>query len=247
MNCRFLFGNTAHQGQLLGDQVHWNEQTLPLSAVTLLAPVQPSKIVAIGLNYKDHIQEMGHPTPEEPLLFLKAPSSLNHPNEPILMPAWAGRVDYEGELAVVIGKRCRNISPEQARQAIAGYTIANDVTARALQKKDGQWARAKSFDTFTPLGLAVVSDIDPTQLALETRVNGRIVQQSNTAQMVFDAFTLVAFVSQVMTLHPGDVILTGTPGGIGPLQPGDQVTVTIEGLGTLSNPVACDSGETLLE
>lgn len=208
-----------------------------LDDVMLLAPCKPSKIVCIGLNYRDHAEEMKLELPQEPLLFLKPPSSVIGPAEPIACPDWVGRVDYEAELAIVIGRRVKNVREEEAGDAIFGYTCANDVTARQLQKKDGQWSRAKSFDTFCPLGPWIVTGLDVTNIALSLILNGETRQESDTAQMVFGPRQLVAFVSRVMTLEAGDVILTGTPSGIGRIVPGDRVTVRIQGIGELTNTV----------
>lgn len=208
-----------------------------LSQVVLLAPVVPPKIVAIGLNYRDHAEEVGMPIPAEPYIFFKPVSALIGPNDPIVLPAVSERVDYEGELAVVIKKRCRNAPADRAREYVLGYTCLNDVTARDLQRRDGQPCRAKAFDTFAPLGPCIATDIDPDALEIETYLNGERRQASTTKMFIFPVEDLVARVSQVMTLLPGDVISTGTPAGIGPLQPGDRVEVRIEGIGTLRNSV----------
>ena len=205
--------------------------------VTLLAPCAPTKIVAVGLNYQDHAAESGVPLPEEPLIFLKPPSAVIGPEEDIVLPPGAGRVDYEGELAVVIGRRAKDLPPGEARGAIFGYTCMNDVTARDLQARDGQWSRAKGFDTFACLGPGVATDVDPSDLPIETYLNGRRVQASRTSQLIFDVSGLVSFVSRVMTLEPGDILSTGTPAGVGPLAAGDVVEIRIEGIGTLRNPV----------
>ena len=194
----------------------------------LLPPVTPSKIVAVGRNYADHAKELGNDTPAEPIIFLKPPSALLPPNGTIVRPPQSQRVDYEGELAIVIGER----------GTVLGYTCANDVTARDLQKKDVQFTRAKSFDTFCPLGPCIETALDPNNLAIATRVNGATKQNGRTSMMAFDCAFLIAFISSVMTLLPGDVILTGTPAGVGPLAAGDVVEVEIEGIGTLRNVVA---------
>ncbi len=205
----------------------------------LLAPCAPSKIVAVGKNYANHAAEMGTPVPQEPLLFLKPTTAIVPADTEILYPFQSERVDYEGELALVIGDRCSDCTPEQARSKIWGYTIANDVTARDLQKKDGQWTRAKGFDTFCPMGPWIVREISPAA-RLQTFLNdqSKPVQSALTDQMVFPPDVLVAYISQVMTLLPGDVVLTGTPEGIGPMQVGDRVRVEIEGIGYLDNWVA---------
>ena len=213
------------------------EKAAALTEVRLLAPCQPTKILAVGLNYRAHAAEAGLDVPSEPLVFSKPPSSVIGPLEPIVYPVLSQHVDYEGELAVVIGQRARNVLPEKAHEFILGYTCANDVTARDLQRRDNQWTRAKGFDTFSPLGPCIVTDLDPAHLAIQTRVNGEVGQNATTADMVSGVAELIAYISQVMTLEPGDVILTGTPAGVGPLQPGDVVEVEIEGIGTLCNPV----------
>lgn len=213
-------------------------RTFPLAKVRLLPPCLPGKIVALGLNYRDHAREMKMPLPSQPLLFLKAPSALIGPEERIVRPAMSRRLEYEGELAIVIGKHAKNISARRARDYVLGFTCFNDVTARDLQKTDGQWARAKSFDTFAPLGPWIVGDIDPDCLRIETFLNGKKVQRSSTGELIFKASEIVAFVSRVMTLLPGDVIATGTPPGVGPMRSGDRVEVRIEKIGALINTVA---------
>lgn len=213
------------------------EEEIPLAAVRLLAPCVPSKIVAVGLNYADHAAETGQPLPEQPLLFLKPPTAVVGPEEPVLYPAGVGRVDYEAELAVVIRDRTKAASPEEAAAHILGYTCLNDVTARDLQVKDVQWTRSKSYDTFAPLGPWIETELDPGDLAIKLTVNGVLKQNSSTRFMIFKVPQLVSFISQVMTLVPGDVIATGTPPGIGPVKPGDVMTVTIAGIGSLTNPV----------
>jgi len=209
-------------------------EVLRLDEVFLLPPCQPTKIVCVGLNYVKHAQELKMPLPEEPILFLKPPSAILDPDGHIVYPASSSQVDYEGELAVVIGKRCKKIQAEEAEKYILGYTCFNDVTARDLQRKDGQWTRAKSFDTFAPFG-PWIAKIDPSDADIETRINGKVVQKSNTSDLIFDVPKLVQFISGVMTLEPGDVIATGTPPGVGPLQRGDAVEVAIEGIGVLRN------------
>ena len=203
------------------------------------APPLPSKIVAVGRNYKEHAAELGNVAPdEEPLLFLKAPSALVVDGGDIVLPPESSRVDYEGELALVIGRRIKSWPAERFMDALAGVCCANDVTARDLQKRDGQWSRAKSFDTFCPVGPRIVAGLDPSDLAIATRVNGTVKQASRTSQMTFSPAFLVAYISRMMTLFPGDLILTGTPAGIGPLAPGDVIEVEIEGIGILRNRVA---------
>jgi len=193
----------------------------------------------VGRNYRDHAAELGNAVPdEEPLLFLKAPSSLVLDGGEIVLPPESARVDYEGELALVIGRRIKRWPEDHWLEALAGVCCANDVTARDLQKKDGQFARAKSFDTFCPIGPAIVSDLDPSDLAIETRVNGEVKQSSRTSKMVFSPAFLITYISRMMSLLPGDLILTGTPAGVGPLSPGDRVEVEIEHVGILANRVA---------
>ncbi len=203
------------------------------------APPLPSKIVAVGRNYREHAKELGNEAPDqEPLLFLKAPTALVLGGGEIVLPPESARVDYEGELALVIGRTAKRWPQERWMEALAGVCCANDVTARDLQKKDGQWARAKSFDTFCPIGPEIVAGLDPSDLAITTRVNGTVKQSSRTSEMVFSPAFLVAYVSRMMTLLPGDLILTGTPAGIGQLAAGDSVEIEIEGIGILKNHVA---------
>jgi 2-keto-4-pentenoate hydratase/2-oxohepta-3-ene-1,7-dioic acid hydratase in catechol pathway len=214
-------------------------EAVPLASVRLLAPVVPSKIVCIGRNYREHAAELGNEVPKEPLLFLKAPSAVIAQGKGIRIPAQSQRVDFEGELAVVMGRRACRIGPdEDVRPYIRGYTIVNDVTARDLQKSDGQWSRAKGFDTFCPMGPLVSDEVDPAAgLAVETRLNGERRQQGTTLDLIFDIAALLRHITAAMTLLPGDVIPTGTPSGVGPMKAGDRVEVTVEGLGTLGNPV----------
>ncbi|BCV23819.1 fumarylacetoacetate hydrolase family protein [Gelria sp. Kuro-4] len=246
---RFLAEGKVSYGILAGEKVRLlagdpfqgetgvREEEIPLAAVQLLAPCVPSKIVAVGLNYADHAAETGQPLPEQPMLFLKPPTAVVGPEEPVLYPAGVGRVDYEAELAVVIRDRTKAASPEEAAAHILGYTCLNDVTARDLQVKDVQWTRSKSYDTFAPLGPWIETELDPGDLAIKLTVNGVLKQNSSTRFMIFKVPQLVSFISQVMTLVPGDVIATGTPPGIGPVKPGDVMTVTIAGIGSLTNPV----------
>ncbi|WP_067461499.1 fumarylacetoacetate hydrolase family protein [Actinomadura macra] len=213
-------------------------QRLPLADVRLLAPILPSKVIAIGKNYADHAREMGSEPPAEPVLFAKPSTAVIGPGEPVAYPQkLSQRVDFEGELALVIGRMCREVPASRAAEVILGYTCANDVTARDLQKKDGQWTRAKGFDTFCPLGPWIETEADPSDLAISTTVNGEVRQDARTSLLLHDVPSLVEYVSQVMTLLPGDVILTGTPAGVGPLEIGDEVTVTVESVGSLTNHV----------
>jgi 2-keto-4-pentenoate hydratase/2-oxohepta-3-ene-1,7-dioic acid hydratase in catechol pathway len=214
------------------------EEVCSLAAVRFLPPCVPSKIVAVGVNYHEHAHEMGSQLPEEPLLFLKPPSAILGHRESIIYPSHLSqRVDYEGELAVVMGRRGKDIPVEEALDYVLGYTCANDVTARDLQNRDGQWTRSKGFDTFCPLGPVIRTELDPKALTITTRVNGEIRQHASTSDLIFPVDVLVASISQVMTLEPGDVVLTGTPSGVGALGPGDVVEVEIQGIGTLANPV----------
>jgi len=210
---------------------------IELSEVRLLAPCEPSKIVAVGLNYRDHAEELNMKLPEEPLLFLKPSSSVIGPGDTIIMPSQSTRVDYEAELAIVIGLEARGVSEKDARKFILGYTCLNDVTARDLQNKDGQWTRAKGFDTFCPLGPWIETELDPSDLKIDLLLNDQSKQSSRTSNLIFNPFKLVEFISGVMTLFPGDVIATGTTSGIGPMCDGDTVEVRIESLGSLVNRV----------
>lgn len=215
-------------------------QALPLVEATLLTPVIPSKIVCVGRNYREHAAELGNEVPKEPLLFFKPPSALNHPRSPILRPRISERTDFEGELGVVIAKRCHKLGENvDVRPFILGYTCVNDFTARDLQNKDGQWTRAKGFDTFCPAGPLVTNELDPwSGVSVQTRVNGEIRQDGNTRDFIFPLDVILRYISQAMTLEPGDLIATGTPQGVGPVVAGDVVAVTVEGIGTLENPIA---------
>src|SRR5258705_4701101 len=213
------------------------EALTPLTDVKLLAPCEPTKIVCVGRNYVEHAKELGNEVPKVPLIFLKPPSSIISNGETILLPAQSTQVEHEGELVVVIGKRGRSITAENARKYILGYTIGNDVTARDLQRTDDQWTRAKGFDTFCVFGPWIDTEFDPADAILSCRVNGQMRQMASTRDIVFNVPTLVAYISSVMTLEPGDLIFTGTPAGVGELKNGDEVVVEIEGLGVLKNPV----------
>jgi 2-keto-4-pentenoate hydratase/2-oxohepta-3-ene-1,7-dioic acid hydratase in catechol pathway len=232
-----LAGDPLYVGIKLLEEEH------RLADVRLLAPVLPrSKVVGIGRNYAAHAAELGHDVPSEPLMFLKPNTSVVGPGDPIFYPPQTSNLHYEGELAVVIGRICRDVPVEQATDVIHGYTIANDVTARDLQQSDVQFTRAKGFDSFCPLGPWIETDLDPDDFAkgrrVQTYLNGDLKQDGTTADLIFDIPTLIAHVSSVMTLLPGDVILTGTPEGVGPMEVGDEVEVVIEGLGSLANPVS---------
>ncbi len=211
------------------------QETYQLDQIHILAPVKPSKAVCVGLNYGDHAKEMCLPLPPTPILFMKPSTATIGPNDSIIHPRLSERVDYEGELAVVIKRRARHISIDDVPKYILGYTIANDVTARDLQKSDGQWTVAKGFDTFMPLGPIISDEVDPSNLSVITYLNNNVVQKSNTKHLIFSAYFLVSYISSIMTLNPGDVILTGTPGGIGKMEVGDVVRVEIEGLLSLTN------------
>ncbi|MEW6620929.1 MAG: fumarylacetoacetate hydrolase family protein [bacterium] len=208
-----------------------------LNEVKILPPSQPSKIIAVGLNYKDHARELNLPIPDEPVLFMKPPSSIIGHEDSIIYPPQTKQLDYEAELAVIIKDRAKDLEPDNVWDKILGFTCFNDVTARDLQKKDGQWTRAKSFDTFSPIGPFVVNDINPNNLQIESYLNGTLKQSSNTQNLIFKVEELVSFISKVMTLLPGDVITTGTPAGIGPMNPGDIIEIKIKGIGTLRNYV----------
>lgn len=212
-------------------------EPVALENVTLLAPVRPRKIICVGRNYAEHAAELGNQVPPEPLIFLKPPTTLIGPNEAIVYPDISKSVHHEGELAVVIGEHCRHLNEADATRVIFGYTLANDVTARDLQKGDGQWTRGKGFDTFCPVGPWIDTSFEPADRAVRCYVNEEVRQNGNTSLMIYSLGRILAFVSQFMTLEPGDLVLTGTPAGVGPLQPGDTVRVEIEQLGTLSNPV----------
>lgn len=247
--CRFDAGDGPRWGRIRGARV---EEILPdpfgpfegtgvewpLARVCLLAPVRPSKIVAVGVNYADHAREFGKAPPPEPLIFLKPPSAVLDPGASLRLPRRSKQVDYEAEIAVVIGRRARAVPVRRALAHVLGYTLMNDVTARDLQKSDGQWTRAKGFDGFAPLGPWIVPGLSPRGLGIEAWVNGKRRQKSTTRQLIFDVPTLVSFVSGVMTLEPGDVISTGTPSGVGPLRPGDRVEIRSPRIGRLVTRVA---------
>ncbi|MBN2257066.1 MAG: fumarylacetoacetate hydrolase family protein [Anaerolineaceae bacterium] len=218
--------------------------TIPLYDVTLLPPVIPGKIIGIGRNYSEHARERGVEVPVMPMFFIKAPTTVIATGEAIVLPPQSQRVEHEAELAIVIGKKGRWIDPAAASQHILGYTVANDVTARDLQEFDSQWGRAKGFDTFCPLGPWIDTDFDPSDAMISCRVNGELRQMSSTHEMIFPVGHLVAYLSSIMTLLPGDVILTGTPAGTGPLQAGDILETSVEGLGTIRNPVSMQANQT---
>jgi 2-keto-4-pentenoate hydratase/2-oxohepta-3-ene-1,7-dioic acid hydratase in catechol pathway len=214
------------------------EVDIPLADVQLLAPVIPGKIICVGRNYVEHAREHDAPVPEWPMIFMKPTSSVIGPNDLIHLPPQSEQVEHEVELVVVMGKDARWVQPDDAFKYIFGYTLGNDVTARDLQRRDGQWTRSKGFDTFCPLGPWIETDLDPADVLLSCRVNGDMRQMSSTREMVFTVQQLVAYVSSIMTLNPGDIIMTGTPAGVGPLEEGDTVEVSGEGIGTLTNRIA---------
>jgi 2-keto-4-pentenoate hydratase/2-oxohepta-3-ene-1,7-dioic acid hydratase in catechol pathway len=210
----------------------------PLADVRLLAPILASKVVCVGKNYAAHAREMGGEAPEDPVIFLKPNTAITGPNASIVLPPSSSQVDYEGELAVVIGRPCKDVPAARARDVILGYTVANDVTARDQQRHDGQWTRGKGYDTFCPLGPWIETEIDPADLEITTELDGQVRQHSRTSLLLHDIPKLIEWITTVMTLLPGDVILTGTPEGVGQMKDGQSVSVTVEGIGTLTNPVA---------
>jgi 2-keto-4-pentenoate hydratase/2-oxohepta-3-ene-1,7-dioic acid hydratase in catechol pathway len=238
---RFRAGDEVFYGEIDDNRVYpkGSSGTYELSELRILPPTCPSKIICVGLNYRDHAEELSMEVPENPILFLKPPSAIVGHEDKILYPACSSRVDYEAELAVVIGKRCKNIKAGRAEDVIAGYTCFNDVTARDLQQKDGQWTRAKSFDTFAALGpfIACTDELDVSDAKISCRVNGEVRQASSTSNLIFDIPYLIEFISEIMTLEVGDLIATGTPPGVGEMQKGDCVEVEIQGIGTLRNEV----------
>ena len=250
---RFTAGRKTRYGILSGDSVQVIdgspfrsvrpvEECYRLSDVRLLAPCQPSKIVAVGLNYRSHAEEMDTPLPEAPLIFLKPSTAVIGPEDAIVYPSASSQVDFEGELGVVIKKRARHVSSGEALDYVLGYTCFNDVTARDLQSRDGQWTRAKGFDTFAAIGPCIETELDPTSVPVETYLNGELKQQGNTSDLIYSVAEIISFVSGVMTLLPGDVIATGTPGGIGPMSVGDTVEIQIAPIGTLRNHVVGGGG-----
>jgi 2-keto-4-pentenoate hydratase/2-oxohepta-3-ene-1,7-dioic acid hydratase in catechol pathway len=245
---RFRAGGKTRYGALEGSAVveysgtPWSvfkrgRRRYALRQVVLLSPTVPSKVVAVGLNYRDHAVEMNMPIPEEPRIFLKPVSAIIGPDDPIVLPPQSARVEHEAELAVVVKKRCRNVPAERVRDYVLGYTCLNDVTARDIQARDRGPTRAKAFDTFCPLGPCIATDIDPNAVTVEALVNGVVRQSGSTKDFVFPVEDLVARVCEVMTLLAGDVIATGTPAGVGPLSAGDRVEIRIDGVGVLKNPV----------
>jgi 2-keto-4-pentenoate hydratase/2-oxohepta-3-ene-1,7-dioic acid hydratase in catechol pathway len=242
--CGLIAGGAVREiaGDLFGAR-DLTGRSWPLDAVKLLPPTAPSKVVCVGRNYRQHAAELGNEVPKEPSIFLKPPSSVIGPEEPIILPVISERVDYEGELAVLIGHTCFRVKPsDDVRRYILGFTCLNDVTARDLQLRDVQYTRAKGFDTFCPIGPAIETDLDSTNATIETFVNGVRKQSGRSSEMIFSVDAIIRFVSEVMTLVPGDVVTMGTPSGIGPLKAGDVVEVSVSGIGTLRNPVAAPNG-----
>ena len=250
---RFAVGRRVRYGVLRGESIQAIDgkpfrylrpvdEHYRLSEAKLLAPCLPSKVVAVGLNYRSHAEEVGSPIPDTPLVFLKPSTSVIGPEDEIIYPAASRRVDYEGELGVVMKKSARRVLPEEALDYVLGYTCFNDITARDLQSRDGQWTRAKGFDTFAPIGPCIETELDPDNVPVETYLNGQLKQQGNSNDLIFSVREVISFVSDVMTLLPGDVIATGTPGGIGPMSVGDTVEVRIAPIGILRNRVAGDGG-----
>jgi 2-keto-4-pentenoate hydratase/2-oxohepta-3-ene-1,7-dioic acid hydratase in catechol pathway len=228
------------EGDIFGEYRRLEADT-PLGEVKLLAPAQPSKILCIGRNYAEHAREQEAEVPRVPLLFLKPPSAILNPGEPIVLPRQSQQVEHEAELVVVVGKRGRNITTDESHDFIFGYTVGNDVTARDLQKTDGQWSRAKGFDTFCPFGPWIDTEFDPSDAIITCKVSGQPRQMASSRDMIFNVNELIAYLSSIMTLEPGDIIFSGTPAGIGVLLPGDTVEVEIEGLGKLTNPVVAQA------
>ncbi|MCC6260182.1 MAG: fumarylacetoacetate hydrolase family protein [Anaerolineales bacterium] len=224
------------QGNIFGEYRRREART-PIAELKLLPPCTPSKIICVGRNYVEHAKELGNEIPKTPLLFFKPPSAVIANGEQIFLPPQSAQVEHEAELVVVIGQRAKNVIAETAKEYIFGYTIGNDITARDLQKTDGQWTRAKGFDTFCPFGPWIDTDFDASDAVVTCRVNGQMRQMASTRDMLFSVSTLIAYISSIMTLEPGDLIFTGTPAGVGTLKIGDVVDVEIEGLGKLSNPV----------
>lgn len=248
--CRFLHLGALHFGVIRDGRVHPVDDRAPfelnvdegesidLQSVQLVAPVVPGKIIGVGRNYADHAAELGNEIPKEPLIFFKPPSAVIGPDDEVKLPAISERVDFEGELAIVIGREARNVSAANWRDYVFGFTCADDVTARDLQKKDGQFTRGKGFDTFCPIGPWIETELDVSDILVETKVNGELKQHCSTSSLIFGPGRMIEFITEVMTLFPGDVILTGTPSGVAPLKSGDVVEVSIAGIGTLRHRVA---------
>lgn len=226
------------EGDLFNSEYRITEKTIPLQKAKLLAPCVPGKVLCVGLNYKEHADEVGFDLPERPLIFLKSTSSINHPEGRIIYPPETQQLEFEGELAIVIKKEAKNVRAEEAYDYIFGYTCANDVTARDIQRRESQWMRSKSFDTFLPLGPCIITDINPSNLIIRSYLNGELRQDSSTAMLIHKIPEILEFATQAMTLYPGDVILTGSPKGTGVMKIGDLIEVELEGIGRLSNVVA---------
>lgn len=246
---RFQYQSKACYGEIEGEKIFLLDQSfheascqrtgvmVNLSEVKLLTPVQPSKIICVGLNYSKHIEEMGDTLHEEPVIFLKPLTTLIGPEDEVVIPQMSDRVEYEAELVVVIGKTMKDVAEDQVFDSIFGYTCGNDVTARDLQQKDGQWTRSKGFDTFCPMGPWIVTDLDSSELDIRSILNGETKQSSNTKYFIYSVAKLISYISQIMTLNPGDVIMTGTPEGVGPMKSGDEIVIEVEGIGQLSNTI----------
>jgi len=245
---RVRHNNNIKFGFICGDKIDFisNEiisdykltgESAQISEISYLSPTVPSKVVAVGLNYRDHIKEMNNTMPQNPIIFIKPSTAVIGDGDIIIRPSQSKQVDYEAELAIVVKKQAKNISPENAKDYILGYTCLNDVTARDLQSMDGQWTRAKGFDTFCPIGPVVTDEVDPLELDVKSYLNGELKQFSNTREFIWNVYELFSFISDIMTLMPGDVITTGTPSGIGAMKPGDKIEIVVEGIGTLTNIV----------
>jgi 2-keto-4-pentenoate hydratase/2-oxohepta-3-ene-1,7-dioic acid hydratase in catechol pathway len=228
-------------GDIFSDFRTEEEKPAAIEHVKILPPVNPTKVIAVGINYRDHAQEFNHHIPEEPVIFMKPPTAVIGPGDAIVLPPSSKRVDYEAELAAVVKKEAYKIPEEEAEDYILGYTCLNDVTARDLQRKDGQWTRAKSFNTFCPIGPVIETELDPNSVDVHSRLNGGEKQFSNTRNFIFPMFFLLSFVSSIMKLNPGDIIATGTPSGVGPMKDGDIIEIEVEGIGVLKNPVRADA------
>ncbi len=229
------------EGNIFTDYTIHEDYSYDLEKAVILPPVYPSKIIAVGLNYRDHAEEFNQPIPDEPVIFMKPPTSVIGHGDSIIYPDSSERVDFEAEIAAVVKKRAFQIKEENAQDYILGYTCLNDVTARDLQKRDGQWTRSKSFNTFCPIGPVIETEIDPNRVNIFSRLNGEVKQSSNTKNFIFPLFQLFSFVSKIMTLLPGDIITTGTPSGVGPMKPGDIIEIEVEGIGVLQNRVISDN------
>jgi 2-keto-4-pentenoate hydratase/2-oxohepta-3-ene-1,7-dioic acid hydratase in catechol pathway len=233
---------SPYEGLARGERLTISGSPIAMDQIRLVAPITPSKVVCVGRNYAEHAAEFGNEAPPEPLIFLKPPTTIVGPGAPVIYPTLSERVDHEGELAVVIGRQCSHLREEDAAHVIFGYTLANDVTARDLQRKDGQWTRGKGFDTFGPVGPWIDTDFEPAGRTLRCSVDGELRQESSMDLMIHSVARILSYVTEFMTLVPGDIVMTGTPAGVGPVQPGNTMVVAIDGLGELSNPVVAAAG-----